>query len=216
MADITANLYLALLPVHLMCPGPFFHWVALNCCLCPCFLQPESFHYSKLSMARPHLLSSSVVLHLSLGFSLLMSQPRVVLPTSNCRFFHPPSLSNRALWETGKFVSIPQSDKGCKVRNPNTNFALHRRILKDSSILKEMPLCIWFLHFHFYIYSTNIYWVLIKFQGLLYRWFLLMGIHYHHSNAGVVNFWSTGHVQSLASFFPAQREWSRNKIMTGL
>lgn len=120
--------------------------------LCPCF---QNCELSKFNMARPPLLSSWVVLHLFLGFfSLFTSQLMVMFSTFTAGLF-PPSFTDRTPQEIRKFVGMPRSDKGCQARNKDTNFVLHR-IPKDPEVLKEMSLCIWFLHFHFYI-SLYIY-----------------------------------------------------------
>lgn len=118
LAEITANFYLALLSVQLllMCSGPVFHW-ALNSCSALAFPNQNSGINSKFNMARPHLVSSWVVFHLSLGFfSLFMSQPIVMFSTLTTGLF-PPSLTDRTSQEMRKFVGMPQNDKGCQARN---------------------------------------------------------------------------------------------------
>ena len=149
----------------LLCSGPFFHR-ARNSYSALAFSK-QNRELSKFNMASPHLLSSWAVLHLFLGFfSLFMSQLMVMVSTFTAGHF-PPSFTDRTPQEIRKFVGMPQSDKGCQARNKDTDFVLHR-IPKDPEVLKEISLCIWFLHFHFYIslyiYSfNNIHWVLMRF-----------------------------------------------------
>lgn len=142
------------------------------------------------------------------------------------RTLHTPWLSDRTPEEVRKFVSMPQSDEMLGIRIPTLLSTGHREIWaywrKCHSVY---DFCIFISIF---IQQIFIYWVLIRFQELLYSWYLLMGIHQHCSRAGVVYLWPKGHIsvfslilsgpekryqemKSQQVFRSLQKQWEREK-----
>lgn len=126
-------------------------------------------------MAKLHLLSSSVVPSSFLGL-LLPLDVTVKFSTLTCRtlstLLHSLTEYHRKI---RKFVSMPQSDKGCKARNQDKERSGHTE--------GNVTLCM--ISTFSFLYLFNIYCFLGSNDCYIVVFFF-MGTHPHCSRAGVV------------------------------